>query len=454
LGRTGTAQDAASLLAVREKNPAASEAALDLAARLGPKGASIYRTLAAEGEPPLIRAAALEGLFNTDPKAALPLLQSAARTPDPVLQSRAIRCLVAHGHAAWLMEQVASFAPRAQVWVLTALTERKSPGARPLFLRAIDSPEPEIRLAGLQGLAAFGTQDDVLLLATRAASSEGPEQEAARGSLWRLADPGVDATIRSAIVSAESPIQAELVRACAERGLAEATPQVITVFQSGDRNVRREALRALRDIAPADSLPSLVPLLAAATAGTEKREAERMLASTLKRHPETGLDPILKTYRSASSSEDRTSLLSVLGQAGRPEALPLFTEVLSAPDATLRRAAILALTEWPTQAPATELLRVAGADAEQPLRILALRGYIRLVSQPSELTPAESVSQLKAALAMNPPVEEKRAVLAALPRFVCPEALQVAKALAQDSTVAAEAQTAASRLENSLKYRQ
>jgi HEAT repeat protein len=441
LGETGTAADAALLL----KSPAGKDAALRLAERLGPQGRSIYEKIPG--------VASLEGLARIDGKKALPLLSNTAKTGDPAMQAEAIRLMAANEGEAELTAMTASLPPLAQVRALTALAERAYRPARPQFLAAASSQEPGVRIAALRGLAAVGAAEDAEMLAKRAASTEGAEQEAARSALARLRGQEVDERIVRLMNSMEGKEKVELIRALADRGTGAAAPELIAAAKSADRDVRREAYRALRDVAPAQSAPDLVALMSSAKSASDRREAERMVASVYRRSTKASLAPLEKEYANAPTAEAKSSVLAVLGQAGREESLPLLRSAMSGGDPQVRRASILAMSEWPNQAPAEDLYKAAQGESDAALKVLALRGYIKLVSMPSEKTPAEAAAQLERALKVATQPEEKKAVLAALPKFVCAESLTVARSLLNDAAVAAEAKTAAARLEQALSYR-
>ena len=118
----------------------------------------------------------------------------------------------------------------------------------------------------------------------------------------------------------------------------------------------------------------------------------------------------------------------------------------------IQRAALNALSAWPTPAPLDDLLALARSAGDPNRRILALRGYIKLAQIPSNRTPAETAGLLKTAMALAARPEEKRTVLAAVQKVTCPESLQVARSALNDTAVAAEAQLAATTLERELSY--
>jgi HEAT repeat protein len=245
----------------------------------------------------------------------------------------------------------------------------------------------------------------------------------------------------------------ELIRGAGQRDARSAAGALLAAASSAEPEVRVEALRALREIAPADTAPTLVRLLADARRDSERRETERALAAALRRNTGDPLAPVAEAYAAATTTETRAAIVSAVGQSGRDDALPFLRRALASEDAAVERAAVLALTEWPTQAPAPDLLRMARGDEKGPTQVLALRGYIRLVSTPSALAASEVAAQLAAALGAAWQAEERKAVLAALQKHPCPESLATARTLLEDSEVAAEAKLAVQDLERALSYR-
>jgi hypothetical protein len=161
----------------------------------------------------------------------------------------------------------------------------------------------------------------------------------------------------------------------------------------------------------------------------------------------------MSACRSAPDGDTKTALMEVMAQTGADETLPLFREVLAKGDNDLRRAAINALSQWTSAAPAPDLLQAARNRSNPAHQVLALRGYIKLVALPSERPPAETAKLLGNALELATQPEEKRAVLAALQRTPSTEALRLAESVLNDAAVAAEAKTAVNALKRALSAR-
>jgi hypothetical protein len=116
-------------------------------------------------------------------------------------------------------------------------------------------------------------------------------------------------------------------------------------------------------------------------------------------------------------------------------------------DPEIRRAALNALTNWPTPEPMPDLLALAKSGD-----VLALRGYIKLIQLPSNRTPAETARLLRTAFEMATQVAEKRTVLSVAQRLIAPESLALARDAVKDAEVAAEARLAVSTLERALAF--
>ncbi|MBN1673778.1 MAG: hypothetical protein JXR37_22210 [Kiritimatiellae bacterium] len=104
-------------------------------------------------------------------------------------------------------------------------------------------------------------------------------------------------------------------------------------------------------------------------------------------------------------------------------ALEAVRAALADPDADVCDAAVRALADWPSPAPLDDLLKLAESAPGELHRVLALRGYVRLVARPGSRAVEESLSMYGAALAAADRLEEKKLILAAIGKVPAPEAL-------------------------------
>jgi len=436
----------------------AAEAYLQAANRLMESGnvasaAPIFRTLYANRDPGTVQAAALRGLANAGGAQAVPVLMEALHGNDARLQAIAIGGLM-HGSTRQLITEMPKLGEAAQIRILGLLAERGDAAALPAFTVALNGSSQPVRMAALKGVGSIGNASVVPLLAAIAAGDNTGEQSAARAALGRIRGKDADQAVVGGIATAAPKIKLELIRAAGDRGSVAAAPVLLKMALDPDPDVRRESLRALHDTGSANDVADLVALVVTPVQAGDRTEAVKSLGAILRRSDSSAIKMVVSAYTPAHDPEARTALMQVMGQSGNTEALVILRAALNGQDANARRAAILALTEWPDIAPVSDLFAIARSATNPAHQVLAVRGALQLIGLPAPSRPArESVKMLAEAMGLAKQAEEKRAVLALLPRFPVREALDLANASVTDSEVAAEAKAAVARLERTVRNR-
>ncbi len=322
----------------------------------------------------------------------------------------------------------------------------------PLLLSSLDSPSPEVRIAALRSMVELGGAAQVPVLIRKAASSPDAEQSAARFVLVRMPSEEVDRALAVSVASLQGRERLESIRALGERGYPGAAQPLLAALSDNDPSVRREAARAIKEIARPEHAPPLLERMESAPAG-DWRYYETAVTAALRRSANPDAAPVVQAYERSTNPAFRQTMLSVLGQVGSPASLPAVRGALNNSDPEIQRAAAKALSEWPTAEPIGDLLQIAQTSKVPAIQALSLRGFVRLVQFPSERTPAASVKLLEQALAVSSRPEEKRVVLSALQRLPVPESLEVVKRAESDPSIAPEARNAAAIIERNLAAR-
>ena len=319
------------------------------------------------------------------------------------------------------------------------------------FVGFFPADDPQVSAAAAAALAAVGTAEDVTLLAQLTAEGNDAVKPAAKEALARLNAEGVDEKIVAALETTSGATLLTLVEAIGDRNMSGATATLLQMAANDNRRARVAALKALGQIAVPDELPALINVLVTADGDAERREAERAVAAVARKiaDPAQQGDAVIAALPTATTPEAKSSLMLVMGRLGAPEALPLLQAGLQAKDAEQQRAAILALSEWPTPEPINDLLIAAKSLKDETLRVLALRGYMALAGLPSERLPGETAALFKTALELAPNAAEKRRALSGLGKVYGPEAFDLAAQYLDDSEVGAEAELAV--IENAMR---
>ncbi|MGB2861685.1 MAG: HEAT repeat domain-containing protein [Sedimentisphaerales bacterium] len=340
-----------------------------------------------------------------------------------------------------LAKELPNLSAKSKVQLLSALGDRGDVAARPAVVAAVKSEDQSVRVAALRALGQLGDDSSVELLAQAAADAKGAEQKAARDSLYRLRGPNVDKVILAAIPKAEAETKVELISSVGQRNITAGVATLLETAKDSDRKVRTGSLRTLKVVAGPEHLSVLVELLIKAKSSSDRTEAQKTIAAVAHRIADKNRQAasVLTALSSVKETAARCSLLNVLGRIGDNSALPVLTAALKDENVEVQTAAIRALADWPTPEPATGLLKVAESSGNKVHRILALRGFVRLLGLVSDRSASETIEMYKKAMSLAPDAGEKKKVLSGLSNTKSLAALQMAAGYLGDESLFVEA---------------
>jgi len=416
--------------------------------------ARIYREMSRAGNPTMVRVAAYRGIVLAEKDKAVPTILALLRDRDVALQQAAGSFVaeVPSGTAATktLAAELGTLGPNARIVLLSALTARGDKAAAPQVVAAAESGVPAVRVAALRALGTLGSASDVPLLA-KSATADGEIGEAAVESLNRLGGRGVGRALVKAVGRGEPSVRVKVLDALAARGETAGVGAVLKAASDEDSTVRKAAYSALGALAGRNELPNMVAMLTATDSSSERRELERALTSAAGRVRETdaAAAPVIAGLDKAGAAA-QTALLAVLGRIGGDDAFDAVRSRLGSGNTEVKKAAIRAMSEWPDAGPASDLLAVARGDSDSACRILAVRGYLRLIGLPSDRPVKKTVEMYEAAAEVAGRPEEKKLVLAGLSTIADLRALALVEKYIEDQSVEAEAKAAQKKIQRLL----
>ena len=411
------------------------------------KARLMYQSLYTPEESMPIRSAALTGLIKTTetPTEIIVAILQEEENPD----IRAVAISMVHQcrrdlDLKTIAAELPELDPLGQVQLLTAFKEKGDPVSREAVNEILQSTENmEVKMAAIDALSVVGGPEDVMILANMSAKARDEEKEALDRTLGRMNAEGVDDRILELLPDAEPQVKEVLVNAISDRQM-EAVDVLIETASDDNPRVRVAALKALGQLGKPDKMDTFIDLLVKARNNAERREAERMLVAVANRIPEEEQrgDAVIEALSEAEDLQARSSLMLVAGRIGDNDALPIMRQALESEDAELKRAAILSLSEWPTPEPLEDLLTVAQSADQSSHRVLALRGYLQLLTLESERNKPETVKLYKTALDLATEIGEKRMALSGLGKVHCLGALLLADDYLDDPELKGEAEIA------------
>jgi HEAT repeat protein len=412
------------------------------------EAAAIYKAVYVPAEPKPTRIAGLRGLVLALGVKAMPMVAEVLAGNDAQMQAIALS-FAGEIPGPEATKALADLLPKlpapGQALLLAQLGRRGDMAAKPAVLGSLKSADDAVRTAAFGALATIGDASDVPALA-QAAAGGGAEADAARNSLATMKAQNANAAMLAAMTG-DAKVRAELLRALTARKSAEAAPAMLKAADDADAAVRAEAFKGLEAVADEKCLAPMIALLIK-TKDTDA--AEKALLATCGRatNKDVALQVILTPLASAQMPA-KGSLLKALGRLGGPKAILPVRAALKDADMGVREAAVRALADWSDMTAAPDLIAVGKSEGKLTLKVLALRGYLRLAALP-EVPAAQKLQMSQEALTVITRPDEKKLVLGVLADVNQPAALLIVVPMLDDNALKNEACTAAVKIAKSL----
>jgi HEAT repeat protein len=463
LGKIGGAEAREVLVQARAKGGtdlrfAATDAYLRCAEALVAKGetqqaTTIYRELSAKGEAAVVRSAAIKGLADIGGPHLANTVTEALHDRNRMVRTTAVGCvrtMKGRGVTERFAAELAKVSAGEQVLLIGALADRGDAAALPAITSAAKSADAEVRKAALQAVGKLGNASCVGLLVQAAQRGSSNEQKtAALNSLVDLQGAGVDNEIVKAVQVSPPEVRPQLIQVLFDRDAVGAVPALLGETSNPDPTVRKAAFKALGRLAGEKDLPSLVELLVKSRDDGSRRDAERALITACRKITDVSrrADVVLAALKGQEPVAVRCSLLRVLGHIANSRALEELSRAVQEQDPTVQDTAVRALANWPDPSAAEVLLGVYSRTPNKVHRLLALRGFARVLAMPAKGRPMEkTLDMCRQAVSRADNPREQKLVLSALANVADPAALGMVEPFLHDEVVRPEAAIAAIRI--------
>jgi len=361
-----------------------------------------------------IRIAALAGISRADEQHATPLVLAKLKDQDVHLRSTAISLateMTGPKMTKALAAELTSADTGTKIALLAALAKRGDKMAVPAVVRIAASGDEPVQIAAFEALCVLGDATHVKQLAETAGAG-GNTGEAAASALNRLKAEGVDKAILECLKGADPKTRVVLVKSMGVRHTPNAVPPLMKLAKDADTEVRREALRALGLLSGPDDLPHLVKHLTGSADPQDRTAAADMVLKVAKAiNDKERRRKDLVAALPGSEPALRVHLINILGRLGE---LEIVKDALNDKSAEVQDAAVRTLAAWPDATPMATLQELAIKASREVHRVLAFRGYVRLLGLPSTRTPVEDLNLYRAALEHAHRPEEQKLILNAL----------------------------------------
>ena len=404
------------------------------------------------------RVRGLLGLAAAQQSKAMPTVLEALKDRDSAIVAAGLRVIrerpANKAVAASCVAEMPKLTPAVQALAWYALARRGDASVLPAAMEAVKSDDVGVKRAALWVVGAFGDAACIPVALPLAANDEGLIQAEARRTLRRLHGEPVPKAMLELLPKSDPRTQIELMGALADTGAAQAVPKLLSLAGGAqDARVRLSAYAALHRLAGPDDVRALVELLLRESRPDEQRAATRAVAQVCiyGENPQKTAD-VLAGAIAKGDAKVKARLIPVLARVGVKAHLGLLEGIIKdAGNGEVATGAVRAVaTFWPNGAAAGMLLGVVRSPAKDVDRVLALRGYIRMVNVPRDRPIDEKVRMCRQALAAAKTVGVKKLALGALGEVASREALHLAVGLLGDEALKEEAAIAAVRVAGGL----
>ena len=335
------------------------------------------------------------------------------------------------------LKSLGKLPPAGQQALVRSFALRKESRAREFVLSLLDSDNIDLQIEVLRALGEIGTSEDALMLAKIAANPDHAGNETARLSLAKMDAVNTNTALVSGLQMATPALRIEIISSLANRGAIEKSPAILPYLSDPDENVRLAGLGALERLGNENDIPLLIEIVKETENSKEKEAADKALTAILSRVGEKGMPAVQDAYHLADASF-RIYLMSLMPLIGGEVALNQVRSTLKSENPEMKDASIRAIAKWPDESAMEDLKDIAENGEQQNHRILAFRGYIRLIRiQENPRRPKSRTLRRTMFLAERP--EEQKLVLAAFSDLSTIRALKCAERYMYDENIAEEA---------------
>ncbi len=399
--------------------------------------------------------------------AAGPVVLAQAKEGPPAVRVAALRALTRMGYAPGLelMTQLAlseevdvakaarsslSYFPgKEREAGIKAMLENERPEARRVAIEligggAIDNPvgilmksaktdsDENVRVAALTALQDFaGVEEMPALIDNLLKARSQPEMQATEGTLGSL-------SARQKRMPGAIIIQKALYGSLPDGPTADVTEKAKSIAESGSIDASNGNF--------GDPAPGLVKKLRVeytenGTPRSETVSEGETLKLTVASAPPIIVDAFCSAFDKAQG-DPKLATLRLLGSTGSSKALEVVQAASAGGQGPVKETALRTLCDWPTADALPTLMELAKASPDQTLKVLALRGAVRLLAQGGVAT-AELPDRYAALMKSAATADEKKSVLGALAQVPYGGAFELALRQFDDASVKAEAVQAA-----------
>ncbi len=400
----------------------------------------MYKSLIDGAFPSSVRAGAMRAVVIHQKEAAVPMVMEHLASSDELMKRAAMSAVIdMPGHPATLafVQQMETAKPETKSLLINQLSFRgDAEGVTGPINKLVSDSDTGIREAAIQALQRIGDASSVAVLA--ALLKDQTVGELARQTLISLNGKGVPEAMIQLAETGDPAVRVSILELLSDRKQASALPAARKALTDSNPDVRQAGLKIIAKTGEQPDIKLLCDSLLACKDNAERERFARTVSAvgTRIQDKSTRCDAVVESFAKADA-QAKTLLVTVLASLGGDKALAAARTALTE-TGDVHKAAVRALAEWNDASPVADLRKAAKEDSDEATKIIALRGFIKMIGT-SSMKDEEKIQAYEEAVQTAARPEEKIQALAGVANIAKPESLKVIAPCLTDEKLKREA---------------
>jgi HEAT repeat protein len=339
-----------------------------------------------------------------------------------------------------LAELLPSAEASARTDIVTVLGQRPDARSRAAVLASMRDTNVVVRAAAIDTATSSSPQEAAPIL-VELLLTNGHDAQQLEAALLRVPGTNVLALLLRNLRAAPPAAQVTILDVLATRKADADVKEIVALLDADSKEVSAASARALAALAGPGDVAPLLAHWKGMKPGKAESELMKSIASLARdAAPGEGVRLLLEVLPSTSAGQ-RAALLGALRAVGGADALHAVAAEAASSDATVRRAAVKALSDWPGREALPPLLEISRSASDPAEKVMALRGFLDVVRK-ADMPSEEKLSRFVEATPLVQRPEEKRLLVSGLAALRTDQALAALEVYLGDPDVCDEAVTA------------
>jgi HEAT repeat protein len=320
--------------------------------------------------------------------------------------------LESQGASVWIRQLgKKDFTPEAKAAIITMLGNNHAQEALPSALNGLKDSDKGVVMASIKASQQIGQDKALNDLLALIKTGDTDEITAIQNALLVMKGPGVVDQVAKSLPDAPGRAQSALITVLAARKAHSKIYMVTPLLNSSDPDVRAAAYASLDQLSGADNLDQLFGLLVSSDKPSETANVQLAIISVVGQAKDKPAQSMMVLAQMDKQSvEKKSRYFNILAAIGDKPSLNAVSNAYDKGDATMQKAAVMALSAWANPGAAPELLSISKKTDEAGLRDLTLHGYVDMISK-SSYPDDEKVIYLRDAMEAAQTVPQKKMIL-------------------------------------------